>query len=349
MSRLLRWLGIALATLIALCVALYLFVNMGGGRWLFTRWVNRQYPALENTFACSRVQVSPTGHVTLIRPSACVGPGCWNHGPRRDAMYIGARRVRWTRPDPRMPRLQFTVTDAELDGRSIRVQGGQLTWDSPWPGQTDDTGRVQVGTLSAREATFGQLAVTYLQGTIVQVGDEFVVEPLTMQAYAGALTGRLRVIRAPALHVVLDLAADRILLGELEGFNQMLFHGAAGELAGRVHVNHSAETGLTFNGTFTVLTPGGTIGAQMLQVLLPYLPRTAERERLRQAVKRQELVPFQSAELVVTVDDPQQVKTVLTMAIPEYNLLLDHVTVDIRVEDPQVLRQLSDVLRTLTE
>ena len=116
-----------------------------------------------------------------------------------------------------------------------------------------------------------------------------------------------------------------------------------------MRVAAEAAGSVSFQGAWTVQTPGGTIGAQLLQLLVPYLPNTVERRRLEQAIARHELVPFQSAELLVTIRDPQHIKTVLTMAIPEYNLLLDHVTVEIRLEDPEILTQLGRLLRTVTE
>ncbi|GEM_PF-4729503 len=49
----------------------------------------------------------------------------------------------------------------------------------------------------------------------------------------------------------------------------------------------------------------------------------------------------------VAVVDPQHIQAILNMAIPEYNLVLSNVTMDIHLESPDLLHQLFEMLGSL--
>lgn len=319
--------------------------DLGAGRWLLERWVNRTQPALHGSFRCDALLLTPDLRVYARGCRARMTDAA------RTATSRDVRIRQWALRNSlvdvwRRRHLVLEVSEGSLTGRDIRIDGLMLQLDGLLSGAA--SGMPQpIGRVAIRDIQAGALALHDVTGAILQQSHRYVIDPLAMHIYSGALRGALAVTVAPSTRVELSLTTDRLLLGDLAPLNQEMFRGAAGHCSGAVQVAGDASGLTALDGALRVAAPGGSIGSAVLQALLPYLPPTAERDRLSRAIERHALVPFQSASLTVTIVDPQHIKTVLTMSIPEYNLLVDHATIDIRFDDPKLLSRVLEFLSAL--
>ena len=335
-----RGLYVTAALLLAYSVMLAA-LNAGLGRWLLEGAANRALFASAGAFRCQRVVVTPTLRIRLYGVSAQVPLNRQriNYSVARfslDRSLLACWRAR---------RLTMRVSGGAIKSHDLTVEGIEARFDGPWPGTTSAT--QPVGHLQIRSLRAGQLAVNQLDGAIVQEGAAYRVDPLTMQGYDGEFRGSLVAQLAPSTRVELALDASRLHLGELAAFNAEIFRGAQGQFHGTLHIAGDAQHLTVLTGSFLVDEPGGTIGARFLQGLLVYTPKTVERTRLKQAGAQGALVPFTSASLSVDLADPQHLKIVFNMAVPEYNFLLNNFVVDTPLEPLQTLSQLPEFVGTV--
>jgi len=320
--------------------ALLLALNAGLGPWAAQALADRAGFAPPGAFRCERVSVTPSLRATLHGVSLPFGEG-------RETRILTIGRVAIETPiwEVVLQRhVALHAVNGELSGPHLAVEGVEVRFAGSLSPPAPETLPLPVGELQVASARLGQLTVTRLRGQIIQTAGGYRVDPLTMQAYSGRLQGVLTIERVPPLRLALDLNASDLALGDFVSLNQAMFRGAQGALRGAVHLLATPEGIASLQGTFAVDLPGGSIGSLLLQGLLPYLPRTAERERLRQVIAQGGLVPFESGSVQVTVSDPQHMQAVLNMAIPEYNLLLSDVTMDVRFDSTDVLQQLAALL-----
>ena len=332
------YLAVALLLVYGLLLAA---LNAGLGRWLLETAANRMLFASAGAFRCRRVVVTPTLRIRLQGVSVQVPL----NRQRVDASVARCESDRSLLVCWGTRRLMMQMSGGAIKGHNLAIDGIDVRFDGPLPGTA--TATRPVGYLRIHSLRAGHLTVNQLEGAVVQEGTRYVVHPLAMQALSGALRGTLTVELQPQPRVTLALQASQLALGDLAPFNAAMFQGARGTLHGTIQIATDAHGLASFEGAFVADLPGGTIGPSFLQMLLPYLPRTAERERLSQAIARGTLVPFESGSVTVAVVDPQHIKMVLNMAIPEYNLHVSNATLDIRLDSPALLTQCFEFLGTL--
>lgn len=320
--------------------ALLLALNAGLGPWVTQALAARVGLAPPGEFRCEHVTVTPSLRVTLHEVSLPLRDG-------REMRTFTVSRVAIETPiwEVVLQRhVALHAVNGGLSGPHLAVEGVEVRFAGSLSLPSPGTPPLPVGELQVASARLGQLAVTRIRGPIIQTAAGYRVDPLIMQAYSGWLQGVLTVELVPVPRLALDLNASDLALGDLASFNPAMFRGAQGTLRGAIQLLTTREGPASLQGMFAVDLPGGTIGSLLLQGLLPYLPRTVERERLRQVIAQGELVPFESGSVRVTVTDPQHMQAILNMSIPAYNLLLSDVTMDIRFESADVLQQLAALL-----
>lgn len=121
----------------------------------------------------------------------------------------------------------------------------------------------------------------------------------------------------------LDLTGDvkSMDLSELTWADPINLKGAKGALSGQFHLRMGA-TENTFLETSMRAASGGELGAHFFSLLLPYLPTSSE-EQVKLISSRGGLVRFQNGALDMNTVSPSELKVLLRILVPDYNLNLN--------------------------
>lgn len=99
--------------------------------------------------------------------------------------------------------------------------------------------------------------------------------------------------------------------------------GSAGATKGKLVFTQTAGEAALFNMDLEAPEPGGKLQAKFFDLFLPYLPVSVQKERVEKlAAEGQRIVRFQTAGLVVSMPQSDQMKVLLRILVLDYNLKL---------------------------
>jgi hypothetical protein len=140
-----------------------------------------------------------------------------------------------------------------------------------------------------------------------------------------------------------ELRADfeEVYLQEYTLLNRDNLEHATGRVEGNVFVKGDAKQTESFQLKLEVKPPGGQVQARFFGALTPYLP-VAQKQILAK-IRSSEVVDYKEMNLKAELASNEEVKMLLHMGVPEYNLNLN-LNITLRVEDQEAFYQLAQVM-----
>ena len=133
-------------------------------------------------------------------------------------------------------------------------------------------------------------------------------------------------------------------LEDLRWIDPQNLGGATGDVKGTIKYLQSAESDPVFEMKLDAPEPGGALQAKFFDLFLPYLPQSAEKERVARLVtKEQRLVKYQTAGLEVQMPQSDRMKILLRILVLDYNLKLT-LNVDIKTDSKDTFFQIARIM-----
>lgn len=98
--------------------------------------------------------------------------------------------------------------------------------------------------------------------------------------------------------------------------------GATGTTQGSLTFRQAAGQEPLFDLDLEAPEPGGNIQARFFDIFLPYLPAGVQKEKIQKFSKSQKLIGYKKAVLQASLPQSDQLKILLQIFIPDYNLKL---------------------------
>jgi len=89
--------------------------------------------------------------------------------------------------------------------------------------------------------------------------------------------------------------------------------------------------------------PGGDIQARFFDLFLPYLPASLQKQKVEKISKSQKLVRYDQAALKVSLPQSDQLKILLQIFVPAYNLKLT-LNVFIKTDQKDAFSQIAQLM-----
>ena len=134
---------------------------------------------------------------------------------------------------------------------------------------------------------------------------------------------------------------EEVYLQEYTLLNRDNLEHATGRVEGSVFVRGNAKETETFQLKLAVKPPGGQIQARFFEAITPYLP--AAQKQILSKIRSSEVVDYQDMKLDAELTASEEVKMLLHMGVPEYNLNLN-LNITLRVESQEAFYQLAQVM-----
>ena len=121
-------------------------------------------------------------------------------------------------------------------------------------------------------------------------------------------------------------------LGEIEWLSPENLTGSVGEMRGLVDIRTNSRGEISFSSELRIQEPGGRLQSRFFDILTPYLPQLATKEKVRQVAAAGGLVGFRDASLKADLVESDKMKAFLHISIPDYNLDLN-LNMEIRLDE----------------
>lgn len=160
--------------------------------------------------------------------------------------------------------------------------------------------------------------------------------------------GKIRITGIRKWLIVTQLNVIDIGLDELVWLNSDNLKGSTGKIFGLVKAGANYSGRLDMDMALYVKDPGGTIQGKFFGLLTPYLPSQATKEIVKQLASLGGLVRYKNAELHLNLIRSNQLKVILKMLVPDYNLNLN-INMLIRLDEGNSftdLAQLTGIIKT---
>ena len=139
-------------------------------------------------------------------------------------------------------------------------------------------------------------------------------------------------------NLLLDI--QELDLHEIEWVNPENLSGASGKVRGNLEFGADARGKIESRGDLEVAPPGGLLQARFFDLLKPYLPEVALREKVDEISGHRGLTGFHEASLKIELARSDKMKIFLHIAVPDYNLILN-LNIEVRVDEKNALGQLA--------
>jgi len=132
-------------------------------------------------------------------------------------------------------------------------------------------------------------------------------------------------------------------LQDLIALNPDTLAGSSGEIAGDIRLSSDFGTARdTFAMVIQASEAGGTLQARFFDAFIPYLPKV-QREQIQTILQGTEIVGFKQARLQTELVSKENLKILLSILIPDYNLNLN-LNVEIRLEKGSSFDQIAQLM-----
>lgn len=170
----------------------------------------------------------------------------------------------------------------------------------------------------------------------------FTFKNLRLQPDGGSISGRILYTPKKEWYLTGIANVSNLDLRELRWMNPENLKGASGPLNGNVNFQLNTSGAQFFHFNLRVKEPGGKLPSQLFSSLTPYIPAAPHKAALRQ-LSEEGTVGFKTASLQTDLTDPQKMKVVLQILIPEYNLNLN-LNLEVRIDQKHAFSQLIQVM-----
>lgn len=136
---------------------------------------------------------------------------------------------------------------------------------------------------------------------------------------------------------------DALGLEDIDWVDPENLNGSTGRIVGTISFGSDWTGGTNLHLETRVGQPGGRIQAKLFALLLPYLPQSPERMKLKTLSQTEELIDYQEAGLNAELVGKDRLKIVFRILIPEYNLNLN-LNIEIRVDKENAFGEIAKLL-----
>jgi hypothetical protein len=119
--------------------------------------------------------------------------------------------------------------------------------------------------------------------------------------------------------------------------------GATGATKGSLTFRQAAGKDPEFQIDIESPQPGGNIQAKFFDLFLPYLPVSAQKEKVRGISQKEQLIRYQKGSLKVDLLQSDRMKILLQIFIPDYNLKLT-LNADLRTDRKDAFSQIARIM-----
>jgi hypothetical protein len=156
-------------------------------------------------------------------------------------------------------------------------------------------------------------------------------------------SGTALVQTGPASRFELTADLGKTGLEDWQWLDPQNLGGATGAMKGSLTFRLIAGQEPEFSLDLEAPEPGGTVQARFFDLLLPYLPASPQRERVQKASESTQLVQYNRAALRVDLVQSDNMKILLQIFIPAYNLKLT-VNTTIRTDAKDAFSQIARIM-----
>jgi hypothetical protein len=146
---------------------------------------------------------------------------------------------------------------------------------------------------------------------------------------------------APRFELTADLGKTG--LEDWQWLDPQNLGGATGSMKGILTFRQIAGHEPEFSLDLEAPEPGGNIQARFFDLFLPYLPTSLQKERVQQVSQSQQLVQYNRAALKVSLLQSDNMKILLQIFIPAYNLKLT-LNATIRTDEKTAFSQIARLM-----
>ncbi len=162
------------------------------------------------------------------------------------------------------------------------------------------------------------------------------------------VSGKARV--KPGWKWAFELAADIESLGleDIIWVNPDSLAGSTGRMTGVLEIKADYTGHSEFTMDLAVPDPGGNLQARFFEVVTPYLPKKSSKKKTTALAETHEVIGYKQASLSAKLENDDQVKMLLRILIPDYNLNLN-LNLLVKVDEKNAFLKLFELMGILQE
>lgn len=143
----------------------------------------------------------------------------------------------------------------------------------------------------------------------------------------------------------LEADIESLRLEDIIWVNPDSLAGSSGQMVGTLEVKADYTGHSEFKMVLSVPEPGGSLQARFFDSVTPYLPKTKKKSKKKAETlaATRETIGYQQAELTAQLENDDQVKMLLRIMIPDYNLKLN-LTLLVKVDEKNAFLKLFQLL-----
>ena len=157
------------------------------------------------------------------------------------------------------------------------------------------------------------------------------------------LSGNFTIQTGPAPRFELTADLGKTGLEDWQWLDPQNLGGATGTMRGSLTFRQNFGQEPIFTMDLEAPEPGGNIQARFFDLFLPYLPTALQKERVQKVSQSQQLVQYGRAALRVTLLQSDNMKILLQIFIPAYNLKLT-LNATIRTDEKTAFSQIARLM-----
>lgn len=157
------------------------------------------------------------------------------------------------------------------------------------------------------------------------------------------ISGNLMIQTGPASRFELNADLGKTGLEDWQWLDPQNLGGATGTMKGNLTFRQVLGREPEFSLDLEAPEPGGNIQARFFDLFLPYLPTPIQKERVQKISESQQLVQYGRAALRVNLVQSDNMKILLQIFIPAYNLKLT-LNASIRTDEKNAFSQIARLM-----
>jgi hypothetical protein len=179
---------------------------------------------------------------------------------------------------------------------------------------------------------------------ISQKSVRFIFEGIRPQiSLRRGISGNFVIQTGPAPRFELNADLGKTGLEDWQWIDPQNLSGATGDMKGSLTFRQILGREPEFSMDIEAPEPGGNIQARFFDLFLPYLPASLQKEKVQKVSKSQQLVRYGRAALRVNLVQSDNIKILLQIFIPAYNLKLT-LNATIRTDEKSTFSQIARLI-----
>lgn len=157
------------------------------------------------------------------------------------------------------------------------------------------------------------------------------------------VNGAIHVVGIQKWKIHLETDYLDIDLDDLIWLNPDNLLGSTGQIEGKLTLDANVSGKADLTADFQIKSPGGNLQGKFFGLIMPYLPPQAAKNAIKQLASSGGLVRYKTAGLNLNLIRSNQLKVVLKILIPDYNLDLN-LNLILRLEDQNSITDLAQLM-----